>query len=342
MRFLPGSRIECPSFQSIHRTSNIMISKALCALLFLAGTTSAQAITKGFDDVSAPGPFKFIVPGFDNGPLLEYPEVTLDGGVILRDVLFGNSATTAPNIYATCDTCNLGDNPPSGLPGKISGIFPMNVSDIELDVYNGFGGSSGSFTLTAYDAGGAVVASDVKVAGPMGNPSFQQHLQVSGSGITSFEVTTNLALGYTFAIDTLVFTFEEIGTSGCTSSVNSSGSAAKISATGSSSVGSNNFHLAVNDLPANTFGLVFYGPNSIQVPFGDGFRCVGGSIFRLGVSNSGAGGVMQRTVDLTSPPTPAGQVTPGSTWYYQGWFRDIPAGGAGFNLSDNVGVSFTN
>lgn len=312
------------------------------ATLMLAGTARAQVITKGFDDVGAPGPFKHVVPGFDNGPLLEYPEVTLDGGVILRDVLFGNSATTAPNIYATCDTCNLGDNPPSGLPGKIFGSFPKNVSDIELDVYNGAGWGPGTFTLTAFDAGGGVVASQAKVAGPMGNPNFVQHLQVSGSGITSFEVTTDLTTGHTYAIDTLVFTFEELGTPACTSTVNSSGGAATIAATGNTSVMANNFHLAVSSVPANTFGLIFYGPDSIQVPFGDGFRCVGGSIFRLGVTNSGQGGVLEQAVDLDSPPIPAGQVMPGSTWYFQGWFRDIAAGGAGFNLSDSVGATFAN
>lgn len=311
----------------------------LVLLLALSASASGQITTLGFDEVGAPGPFKFIVPGFDNGPLLQYPEVTLDGGVVLSDVLFGNSATTAPNIYATCDSCFLGDG--SGLPGRIFGGFSRNVSAIGLDVYNGVGWGPGTFTLRAFDADRNMVAIDQVVAGPMGQPSFVQHLQLSGSAITSFEVTTDL-VGYSFAIDTLQFAFEELGTPGCSATANSSGAGGAISATGSTSVAANNLHLSANSLPASTFGLFFYGPSAVQLPFGDGVRCVDGSLFRLDVGNTGPSGVLTDEIDLSSPPNPAGQVLPGSVWHYQGWFRDVAAGGAGFNTSDSLSLTFTN
>jgi hypothetical protein len=36
-----------------------------------------------------------------------------------------------------------------------------------------------------------------------------------------------------------------------------------------------------------------------------------------------------------------GQIAPGSTRYFQFWFRDWPAGGAGTNLSDGLRLTFT-
>ncbi len=46
---------------------------------------------------------------------------------------------------------------------------------------------------------------------------------------------------------------------------------------------------------------------------------------------------------MTNPPAPSGQVTAGSTWNYQFWYRDPPGGGggpAGFNLSNGMSITF--
>jgi len=128
---------------------------------------------------------------------------------------------------------------------------------------------------------------------------------------------------------------EPIGTSYCSSGVNG----AEIQAYGSDSVAANALMLRSTGAPANQNGLFYYGDNQIQVPFGQGFRCVGGSqgVFRLHpVVNSGAGGVLEYQVDLANPPEISGLVTPGSTWNYQAWFRD----GLDFDLSDAVSVTF--
>jgi hypothetical protein len=177
----------------------------LSAMLVLAAPAFAEDIAVGFDSVGAPGAFAQIVPGFANGPLLEYATVTLDGAVILSDVLFASGATSGGNIYATCDTCGLGDNPPTGLPGMVTGEFSAPVTSIDLDVINGSTASGGNFMLIAYDGQGAEVDSDSIFATSMGAPGFVQHLAVSGAGIESFTVTTSLTGGYTFAIDTLVY-----------------------------------------------------------------------------------------------------------------------------------------
>ena len=127
----------------------------------------------------------------------------------------------------------------------------------------------------------------------------------------------------------------EIGTSYCTAGANG----AKIYATGSESVLENDLVLTALGVPPNESGLFYYGDNQMQVPFGQGFRCVGGShgVFRLNpVVNSGPFGVLNTRVDLTLPPSPYGVIHPGTTWNFQAWFRD----GAAFDLSDAVEVTF--
>lgn len=177
----------------------------LATLLVAAPVASAQLTTVGFDGVSAPPAFHMIEPGFNNGPHLELNGVTLDGGVILIDLLFDDSATSGDNLLATCDTCELGDTPPTGLPGQISGVFDGPVDHLALDVINGFGGSGATFTLTGRDGGGALLGSSSVSVGPAGNPSGNGHLELSVPGMASFTLTTDLPDGYTFAMDTLVF-----------------------------------------------------------------------------------------------------------------------------------------
>lgn len=126
----------------------------------------------------------------------------------------------------------------------------------------------------------------------------------------------------------------------CTSTVNTAGTAATISATGSTQISSNDFTLRANGLLPNKVGLFFYGPNQIQVPFGEGFRCVGGSIFRMNPPDVANGsGFVQRPIDYATPPQPAGQILAGSTWNFQYWYRDSTAPGL-FNLTDGLEASF--
>ena len=77
------------------------------------------------------------------------------------------------------------------------------------------------------------------------------------------------------------------------------------------------------------------------MPFGNGTRCVGGSLFRLlPPAQLDAQGNNSYQVDLTSPATPEAQISVGSRMNFQLWYRDPAAGGANFNASDAVSVSF--
>jgi hypothetical protein len=126
----------------------------------------------------------------------------------------------------------------------------------------------------------------------------------------------------------------DLGTNYCSST------GAVISASGSDSVADNNLTLRADNLPAMVNGIFFYGDLQNSVPLGNGTLCVSGTngIFRFSpVQNSGLAGQAVRAVDLNNPPLPAGQVTAGSTWNYQFWFRENGSS----NLTDAVSIIFT-
>lgn len=126
----------------------------------------------------------------------------------------------------------------------------------------------------------------------------------------------------------------------CDSTPNSTGSRARISFTGCSSLVANDLVLFTLSAPAGEPGLFFAGPNEVQVPFGNGLRCVGGSpVLRLPpFAIASPAGVFEYAVDLQQ--TPASIIAAGSTWKFQTWFRDPAAGGAGFDFSDGLSIRF--
>lgn len=130
----------------------------------------------------------------------------------------------------------------------------------------------------------------------------------------------------------------------CVAAPNSnSGSGARIYFTGSQSVSANSLVLGVQSAASNQFGIFYYGPTQIQQAFGDGFRCVSGGIFRFAPAlQADFFGDATYAVDLTAPPASSGpgQISPGSTWNLQFWYRDPAAGGTGFNLSDALSLPF--
>lgn len=129
----------------------------------------------------------------------------------------------------------------------------------------------------------------------------------------------------------------------CTTSPNSMGPGALIGASGSASVGENDFTLTVSAAAAGQFGVFFYGTDQVSLPFGDGVLCIGGGVFRLNppLLTDGLGSA-SRWADLTAPPAGSGlgAITPGSSWNFQFWYRDGAAGGAQVNLSDGLAVVF--
>ena len=125
----------------------------------------------------------------------------------------------------------------------------------------------------------------------------------------------------------------------CTTSPNSVGPGVLIGATGSTSITANDLVLTGTGAPLSQFGLFYFGPNQISVPFGEGVRCAGGGIVRLGVSNSGGTGVFTKALDHTAL-APGNEILAGETQNFQCWYRDPSGGPSGFNFSDGLEVFF--
>lgn len=129
----------------------------------------------------------------------------------------------------------------------------------------------------------------------------------------------------------------------CIGAPNSAGPGASMSHSGSRSIAANTFTLIANGAIPNQPGLFFYGAGQARVPFGNGFRCIATPIFRLlPPAPANAAGTASRLLNFGAPPASSGpgQITAGSTWNFQFWYRDPAAGGSNFNLSNGLSVGF--
>jgi len=122
---------------------------------------------------------------------------------------------------------------------------------------------------------------------------------------------------------------------------NSSGVGAILSNIGGTSVSADDAFLAAIQVAPNKFGLIFMGLNKVAggngTPFGDGLLCVN-PLKRFMVHSSGASGVLTVQMPVTQS---GGQITVGTTWHFQAWFRDPPGPCAnGFNFSNAFSISF--
>jgi hypothetical protein len=120
----------------------------------------------------------------------------------------------------------------------------------------------------------------------------------------------------------------------CLTSLNSVGPGALMGWSGTTGLAASDLVLHVSGAPPAQVGLFIAGDGSAQVPFGDGWRCVGGGVERLlPPLVTAADGTGSFPVEFGAPPL-ATKYTAGETGYFQFWYRDPAAGGAGFNLSN--------
>ena len=123
----------------------------------------------------------------------------------------------------------------------------------------------------------------------------------------------------------------------CQSTTNSTGSAATLAAGGSTSVEANDLVLYASPVP-DRVGVFIYGPNQTERPFGNGFLCVGGPRYRLGVTR-GVGNVMAMPVEPGHLRC-RDNFTVGAVWNFQTWFREGKYGrDRGFNTSDGLSLT---
>lgn len=217
--------------------------------------------------------------------------------------------------------------------GNFGAIFSGKLADIWVGRFASDGTQPVIFQkgFHDYDSADALLATRTggvfalgSVSGPLFEPG--SHHGVSDAWVARFQ-----------ACD-----FDFLGpTNFCVASPNSTGQAASISSEGSGYVPKNDYVLTAAGCPANQLGIFVMGTGQASTPFGNGVLCVGGGVLRLlPPVSTGASGSCALALDFTHASSSASQIDAGETWNFQFWFRDVAAGGAGFNLSNGLSATF--
>jgi hypothetical protein len=172
-------------------------------LFFLVMTfvsvSPALSVTINFDEITATGFYADVTPGGPRGPLLVYPDISFNGGVVMSDASW-LLTPSAPNLYGTSNYLPLADN--SVLLGYIIGTFSSPVSNFSLDIINGQ--TASTFWVDLYDGNNvllnssSVALTDVATFGSVGNIGF-------GSTVISWFKVRSEQDYIDFAIDNVRF-----------------------------------------------------------------------------------------------------------------------------------------
>ena len=203
------------------------------------------------------------------------------------------------------------------------------------------GGFSAPAGIFEYDPTGVQVnyidtGTSVRGVHELGNGNI---LWTSGSGVHIYDVNSGTSSAVVTGVSgRFISPLEGLGaTSYCTSVPNSTGNAAVISAEGSNVVADQDLTFTTEGCIPNGVGLYYFGTTQVQVPFGDGFRCTGGTVQRVRpIVFADVSGVATRSVNFGAPY--AQTIVPGASLNFQYWYRD--SGPSGFNLSDAINIEF--
>ena len=133
--------------------------------------------------------------------------------------------------------------------------------------------------------------------------------------------------------------------SGCANGVFASG--AQLTGVGAAIIGADTLVLVTTGLEPNNAGLYFQADSDLSpgIVWGDGLRCAGGNLKRLGVRFSDTNGYSDTSGLPQSISAKTGNVNVGDTKYYQCWYRTTinPPCGSGvndFNASNGYAVTW--
>ncbi len=131
--------------------------------------------------------------------------------------------------------------------------------------------------------------------------------------------------------------------SGCANGVFASG--APLTGSGEASVVGDTLVLACTGQEPSNSGLYFQADNDLSpgIVWGDGLRCAGGNLKRLGVRFADGAGASDTSAWTTPVSIKAGNVSAGDTKYYQVWYRNPLNSqcGSDFNASNGYAVTWT-
>jgi len=128
----------------------------------------------------------------------------------------------------------------------------------------------------------------------------------------------------------------------CQATPNSFGTTASISHLGSLNMAEKTFGLRATGVSPidSSWGMFTYGLVETNTPFANGYLCISPfspGINRMPTQPLGSGTVIMM---MNAHPAEFVEFTLASTWLFQFWYRDPQAGGANFNLSDGLRVTF--
>jgi hypothetical protein len=129
---------------------------------------------------------------------------------------------------------------------------------------------------------------------------------------------------------------------GCASSLGIGG---KLASSGLSEIGADTMTLLGTNMP-NASALYFQGTTPVSSGagsvFGDGLRCAGGTVTRLGTKTNSGGASLYPTMGDPRLSVRGGVTTPG-TRTYQAWYRNAAAfcTSATFNLTNGLFVTWS-
>ena len=129
----------------------------------------------------------------------------------------------------------------------------------------------------------------------------------------------------------------------CGTLPNSTGASAQITLAGTTSLERNDMVLRALELPPNVPAFFFYAWDQVVRPFGNGVLCLdsgGVGLHRLALLSSNSDGILEQAIDYNAINATLSEITVGSTWKFQAWYRDVAAGGAMSNTSDGLNVHF--
>ncbi|MBL8863368.1 MAG: hypothetical protein JNK02_15340 [Planctomycetes bacterium] len=127
---------------------------------------------------------------------------------------------------------------------------------------------------------------------------------------------------------------------GCANSLNPLG--ANLTATGTASVAADSVVLTASGMPNSTC-LFFQGTTQLAgTAFGDGLRCAGGTVVRLGTKLNAAGASSYPTGSDPSIAVKGLIPAPGGTRTYQAWYRNaaVYCTSSTFNLTNGVSIAW--
>ncbi len=269
-------------------------------------------------------------------------------------------------VYFGCTASLL--RPNMSVIDTISPSASYNLSLAQFDGTLDFAGASGtsiSPTATATDnlVSPPPTSDLIDFTGPAGNPgtillsaAAVNSSAVFGPGnfafIASVQASVSVQVCYTYLPSSTGSTYcfgdgsslacpcGNFGSSGngCASSVNSAG--ANLTASGIPSISADSFALQGAGMP-NSAALYYQGTTQIDGYFGDGKRCVGGSIVRIGTKLN-IGGMSRYPVGADTLISLRGMNSAGAIRTYQVWYRNAApyCTPSTFNLTNGLKVTW--